>query len=445
MNRAIAAVGLLVLSASLAACGRGSSGGEGTVHSRGVVRVAAQGEAGSDLAPGSARRLRSGDEVTVASGLADVKLPGGGRLELRRGSWVRFSGGPQLRSGDLLVQSTRRPVDVQSPVGVVSVAGAARLRRDLAVAVGSYEGATTVAAERTVSVSALQEDTVPSAGVVPEPSPIQLHAADPWDQRFLGTAIDLTGELNGESSYVTANTPTGQARTAAFYQRALRPLAATPSFTDALLRAPTPQSAPVPPGDALVAAAIALGGHGPFADRWRSVFTLRSEGAEWGVVVLDEHADPKAVLGLVGGALDNAALAPAALTSSSSRGGPAVPTGAVVHPVAVAGPSTSPSAVPGAIRPNRATDDASSVAPTTVAPVTVPGVKVPTVTLPPPIGPTPIGPTPIGPLPTGPLPTVPPVTLPPGTTPVTLPPLPIPPVLAPVLDPVVNLINALGA
>ena len=336
MKRIAAIVGLSALTGGLVACGGRSVGGEGIVRAEGAVHVV-HGAATFPVAAGTSRQLRAGDQVDVSGGSAVVTLPAGGTLELRTGSSVRFQGGPRLEAGDLLVESSRSAVHVASDMGAVTVAGASRLRRDLAVEVGTYRGVTTVAAARTVIVPALEEDTVPAVGLVPEPSPLQLHATEPWDERFLGTAIDLTSQLDSQSSYVTANTPGGVPHTAAFYRRALPELGTTPVFTDALLASATPGVAGgvPPPGDALVAAAIALSGRGSFSDRWRSVFALRQQGGQWGIVVLDERADPASVLRLVGGALDQAVLTPVALTATAVGPAPV----ATVSP-AVVGPAT---------------------------------------------------------------------------------------------------------
>jgi hypothetical protein len=386
MKRVASMVGLSALAGGLVACGHGSPRGEGTLHAAGIVHVH-HGAATIDLASGASRQLGAGDQVDVSRGDALVALPGGGSLELRAGSSVRFQGGPELEAGDLLVQSARSSQRVGSAMGTITVSGASRLRRDLAVEVGSYRGVTTVAAARTVTIDALQEDTVPSVGLVPDPSPIQLHANDPWDQRFLGTAIDLTSQLDSQSSYVTANSPEGVPHTAAFYRRALPALDATTVFSDALLAGASagPAGSLPPPGDALVAAAIALSGRGPFADRWRSVFALRQEGGQWGVVVLTERADPAQVLRLVGGALDQAVLTPVALTATAVTTAPASTGAIAAGPLTPSRPSPTPA---------------------------------PLVTLPPLL----TSPNPSG--------------SPPPTT--------APPALAPLLDPVVNLIQALA-
>lgn len=410
MKRIAPVLASVLMGVMITACSHAAAHGEGVLKAEGAVRLARGG--GVAISPGSSVRLAPGDDVTVSSGSAEVDLPGGGHLELRSGTSVRFQEGPQLEAGDLLVESSSRaPVRVGSAVGPVDVSGAARLRRDLAVKVGSYKGWATVAAGRTVTVAALQQDTVPAVGLVPDPSPLHLDASDPWDQRFLGTAIDLTTQLDSQSRYVTANTLPSEAETAAFYRRTIGPLAAVGVFDDALLDSALPSSLGVPsPGDALVAAAIALAGTGPFPDRWHEVFELRQQGAEWGIVVLDEHADPTRILRIVGAAVSKAALAPASPTiprsvqvAQSYPGTPAAPTATASSPATVpANPAEA--AAPVTATPGRA------AAPTTPGPTT-PG-----------------SPT----HPASPTTTVPPTTIP-----------AVMPQLGPVLDPVVNIIHAL--
>jgi len=288
------------------ACGTSAAAPhQGTLRADGAVMI------GGRPVSASAVQLELGDDVTVTNGTADVKLADGGLLELRAGSTVLFDDGPQLQNGDLLVESTHAPVSVGTAVGVVSVDGVARLRRDLALEVGTYEGSATIEADRTVTIPGLEEDTIPAVGVVPTPTPLQLDPTDAWDQQFMGVAIDLTSELDGESRYVTANTPAATAASATFYRMTLPGLAVTPTFTQALLTTPLPgDNGPPAPGDALVAASIALGGHGAFIGRWDTAFALREQGAQWGIVVLDEDANPATVISLVGQAVDAAALGP---------------------------------------------------------------------------------------------------------------------------------------
>lgn len=361
------------------------------------------GRLGRPVPNGRNLRLRAGDVVTVKRGSARVSLPGGGRVDLREATTVRFSGGPVLEAGDLLVQSASAPVRVDGGIADLSVAGTARVSHGLALDVGTYKGQTTVSAGRTVTVGWLRQVTIPSVGVAPDPVPLRLSASDPWDTQFLGQAIDLTSELDSRSSYVNANAQSGTS-SAVFYRRALHPLASDVSFDDALLKSASPAGAPAP-GDALVAASIALSGPGTLDNRWHAVFDLRAQGAQWGIVVLDQRADPAKVLGLLDGAVTTSAVAPTLAVLAESAPGP-VP---AVNPPPVTTPgvtSTTGSTVPKGTR-RTTTTTAPPRTPTTQPPPTVP-LTIPTV----------------------------PQSQPPSPTP--------PPPLAPILDPVVGIMRSLG-
>ena len=369
------------------------------------------GRLGPPVPNGRNLRLRPGDVVTVRRGSARVSLPGGGHLDLREASSVRFSGGPVLEAGDLLVQSASTPVRVDGGIADLTVAGAARLSHGLALDVGTYKGQTTVSSGRTLTVGWLRQVTIPSVGVAPEPVPLRLSASDPWDTQFLGQAIDLTSELDSRSSYVNANAQSGTG-SATFYQRALHPLASDVSFDDALLKSASPAGAPAP-GDALVAASIALSGAGPFDNRWHAVFDLRAQGAQWGVVVLDQRADPTKVLGLLDGAVTTSAVTPtiAVLAESAPGPEPTVANPAVTAPGAI--PTTTSTAPKGTRRTTTTTSPprTSPTQPPPTVPLTVPTIPQPQSSPPTPT-PTPI-PTP-------------------------------PPPLAPILDPVVGIMHSLG-
>jgi hypothetical protein len=136
---------------------------------------------------------------------------------------------------------------------------------------------------------------VPAPGLPSRATPLLFDAADPWDQRFLGDAIDLGNQLGSRSVGFTAQLRPGQG-TPAFFRQILPDLAAQP--LDAIL---DPAMAP---GETLVGAAITLeGDRGTFVDRWRSVFAFHQEGASWGLVALDQGVDRAAVLAAVDAAI----------------------------------------------------------------------------------------------------------------------------------------------
>ena len=404
-------VAALVLAAG---CGRSVSG-EGTIRTQGDVTVV---RAGSTVAVPVKQgdHLGTGDLVDVVVGSATVNLSAGGRLELRTGSVVRFAGGPQLRSGDLLVDSPKTSVPVETSIASVDVTGIAKLHRDLALSVGTYSGKAVIVSTRTVTVPRLREDTVASVGFAPDPLPLQLDANDRWDERYLGVAIDLTNQLDSQAGYLTANIPAGEPVTAAFYRQDLQPLAAETGFTDALL---TSVSAAPSPGDAVIAASIALAGNGAFVDRFHAAFTLRQQGGQWGIVALDQAADTDKLLGLVGTAVDQAghrilgkSQVVSLNTSAPSGGGSSLV--ATSSTPTTGAPETTPTSRPhGGPTPPPTTQPPPGGVPTTVP-------KTPPVTVP--------TPTPNK----QPVPTAPPATVPPNAN-----------VVAPVVDPVVSIIHSL--
>lgn len=288
-------------------------------------------------------RLRPGDLVTVGAGSAKVALPNGGRLELRSGSSVRFHSGAAIESGDLLVESASSPVRVDAGLGDISVEGTVRVRRDLAVDIGTYAGTATLRSGRTVVVPWLREVAVPSVGVAPDATPLRISDTDSWDVRFLGPALDLTRELDDRSRYVDANSPP-TSTSAVFYRHAFQPLATNASFDDALLRSAS-AAGPPQPGDAFVVTAIALSGPGSFADRWHAAFALRSQGAQWGIVALDQRANPAAVVGLLDSAVTASAVAPTVTALAEGAPlGPIPPAAVGNHPITVV-PETTTTAV----------------------------------------------------------------------------------------------------
>jgi hypothetical protein len=224
---------------------------------------------------------------------------------------------------------------------------------------------------RTLAVPALRQVTVAALGLLPNrPAPIVLSSADPWDRQFLGTAIDLTVELDGASRGFTPNAP---ADTADFFRRALTPLATEVSFSDQLLSATRPASAPArAPGEVLVGASIALAApsrSASFDQRWSAVFAFRDEGAAWGLVVLDQAADPATVLDLIGRAVNQPVLlfsAPVRSVPAPGLGGPPpeLASPAVTSPPATTSPAGSKGRPP--------VTSPSRPAPTSPGPVPVP-------------------------------------------------------------------------
>jgi hypothetical protein len=453
MRRVIPAWLLGSLALGTVACSAGRPSGEGRLVVQGGV-VVVRAVDGVARSVHGAVTLHRGDTVDVGVGAtATVELRAGGSLGLRTGSVVRFAGGPTLERGDLLV-ATSRSQTVNTITGPVRVAGASRLRRDLALTVGTYKGkATVVSAGRIAVVPALRQLSVTGLGLLPDrPAPIVLSSADAWDRQYLGLAIDLTARLDGASRGFSAEMAAGPSVNASFLRTSVVALGSQPSFSDQLLSLSLPTSGVRPPGELLVGASIAVAGPGPFEKRWAGIFSFRDEGASWGLVAVDQAADSNDVLNLIAGAINRSVLvftAPASAGSTPPEalvGAPAVEG----SPAVVASPAPSPPptsvAAPARGRPGPGNATRPPVTSLVTTPSSPPGVPVP-VTVPPVTSP-PVTPPPV----TLPPVTLPPVTLPGGSPPVvptqrltTHPPtLPSPPSpVSPVVDPFVVLVNRL--
>jgi hypothetical protein len=323
-------VGAAAVGVILSACSHGSGPTVATMRTTGVVTV------GSHAISGGPVPVRRGDLITVQKGTASISLPGSSHIDLRTGSVLSLADVPTLVAGDLLATSGASPVRIDTTIGEVTVSGVARLHRDLALSVGTFKGVATIAAGRTVALPALTQDTIPTVSVTPVPTPLRLNSADEWDQRLMGTAIEITNQLDSASRYVNANVSPASA-SSAFYVRDLRQLAGV-HLDEQLLRSVGINGSSPAPGDVLDAAAIALSGTGDFSMRWKSAFALRAAGAQWGVIALDEAANPAGVVQLVQGAV-NGTVSGVALVAAS-------PASAPHAPAAPATPSTAQTATP---------------------------------------------------------------------------------------------------
>ncbi|MBW3626861.1 MAG: hypothetical protein KY412_04555 [Actinobacteria bacterium] len=277
-----------------------------------VARLQVSGEAVVH-GPQGERRVGSGaheialpGSVEMVGGGAVLELPAGGTIELRAGNGSSEASRVEvgevgkvaaLVAGDALVVAEDEVAVEAGGARLTLDHGAARLSRSAGATFAVYEGdAELSSGGRTLDggLPPLRQVAVPAAGELPlAPSPLHIgEVPDPWDRRFLGEAIALQSRLEGLSTGLTDSLPGDFAPDLAFFTTVLPGLLHEPAFDAALLA--EQQQRPV--GEVVVGAAIALLGEGSdFEQRWREVFELRSAGAGWGIVALDQGA-PRAAL-----------------------------------------------------------------------------------------------------------------------------------------------------
>ena len=292
MRRPISAVvAVVTVAVALAGCsGTSTPPVAGRLVVEGQAEVLHPGEDRREVS--GSRNLEAGDRVRVRQGTAVIQLRDDRRFELRQGSDLELLPRaatndilPTLVAGDLLIVSDPRPLVVSVNGVEISVHGDARVSRGVALLVATYEGTAQMSTGgSTIAVPALRQASLPPTGTFPtKVSPLEYSSADGWDQRFLSDAMDLSNQLKGRSDGFTSQLGPTEGRSVNYFRELFPRLAAEPAFTASLLN---PARAP---GDTLVGAAITLEGtRGTFAERWAAVFTFRDEGAEWGLVAMDQ-------------------------------------------------------------------------------------------------------------------------------------------------------------
>lgn len=361
-----AAVAVVLASGALTACSDGPSEpapGEARLLDRsGAVQVSTDGRTWTRA---SGDTLRRGDRVRVrGDGRAVLALADGARAELRDGSQVGIGRPLRLVAGDLLVRGGEDApvaVDASSARASVAAGGDARFERGLAFDTAVYEGTVDLrSGSRTFRVRALRQVSVPGLGLLPdedEPAlPLRYRPDDPWDREFLGEWMAFGNDLEARSNGLSIQVGRDQGRTAGFYRLLLPALDGEPAFTQDLVDA----TEALAPGERLVGAAIAVAGTraGSFAERWRSVFEFRGDGAAWGLVALDQRVRdrPRLVTDI-----------DAALSRVVTRPDVAA---AAAEPPATGGPGSSqgstPSSAPGA--PDTTAPPTSAGSPPTTSP-----------------------------------------------------------------------------
>jgi len=366
----------------------------------GVVLVVHADGSSSPLEDGDV--VLGGEEVRVQSGSVVIELASGAVLEGREGAGevastrVRIGESPELVAGDLLMRGGT-PVTVGAGGNDVAFSppggdtdGAARIRRGLSVTVGAYRGAAELdSAGQERTVPALRQLSVASLGRPPAaPDPIRLNSTDSWDLRYLGVAFELTRRLDALSQAYSSNF--GAAGASAQAIATVLPEAADePAFGPALIADDDGGGGNRPGGETLVGVAIALLGRGgEFEDRFREVRAFRDDGAEWGLVALDQGVAEGVLVDLVESAFGQG-IEPAEVAAPAAGPAAATPSAPTSVPTAAgggAGNETSGSTPP-LSTPNTPSAPTPTVPPTVPPPPTLP----PELTIPPILPPPPDG------------------------------------------------------
>ncbi len=348
----LAALVLLVVGA---ACSGGGDDDAGRLTVTGRAEVASAG--GEAQEERGSRTVKFGDRVKVLEGTAVIRLDRGRELELRTGTNVVLEKAevdgdgsvpqPRLLENDLLVHApadARLTVSTEGPDVIVSAA--AQVSRGPVLVVSSYEGEVELrSGDRSTTLPALRELSIAADGQVPDrPVPLSYNADDSWDRRLLGDAIETGNDLEARSKGFTAQLGSTDGRTVEFLVGLLPGLADQPSFGLSLFDALRS------PGESLVGAAIALEGtRGSFDARWAAIFTFRDEGAQWGLVALDQGVTRTSLLAAVDQAIGRG---PRSFETIPLPGGGGSPNGGTTSPggggssVPPSGGSTAPT-VPG--------------------------------------------------------------------------------------------------
>ena len=349
-------VAALIALAGLAspACDRDDSRAVGRLTVNGTAEVATVD--GSVLDVTRSRTLKSGEQVTMVDGTAELSLGDGRLLELRKGTVVRLGvqRGPlgkevprgELVTGDVLIQAANDAATVVAGDSTVEVnpQSVARVSRNLAVVVGVYRGAAGVeSAGRPANVRALRQRTVPAPWLPSRETPLMFSDSDPWDQRFLGEAIDLGNQLVATSRGFANPPGVGPGSSVGLFLEIL-PQLIQPGFDVSLI---DPTRAP---GETLVGAAIALvGTKSNLAERWSLAFAFHDEGAPWGLVALDQGASREPLMSTIDGAIRRLTPARTELaapgTGAAPSTGTASPSSSATNPIPIPlppVPSSSP-------------------------------------------------------------------------------------------------------
>ena len=320
MKRVVGLLAVVLAVLALPACSSGGGDDRYVLTVNGVVHVSDDG--GSHRYEDGKHKLHLGDTIAVTSGSAVLALPGDASLELRSGrsfraaqagpspaapaahdSLLRIRKVPELIAGDALVITDGDGVRLLAGGATLLVdGGAARVRRSTGVTMAVYRGTANVdALGRSLpgrGVVAYRQVAVADSGALPRravPLVYDRDHPDPWDVRYLGDAIDLGSQLERRSLALSREVSSSVSGS---LLSSLLPSLRTTRFDPTLID----RTRSV--GESVVGASIALSGPGDFTRRWNSAFQFREDGADWGLVALDQRARRAALFGTLDGALD---------------------------------------------------------------------------------------------------------------------------------------------
>jgi hypothetical protein len=230
--------------------------------------------------------LRAGDTLTVERGVAGLRTTLG-TIYATAGSLVAVtSGAPRITRGDALVNGKDMVVGMRA--GAATINGIARVRQGLTLEVDVYRGGAVVrTATETLGIPRLRRAVVSGNGAtLVTIAPLVINAADKWDRKFLGTAIELDAALNARSRGLTAQV--GGDGGAVID----KVIAATGFQGLTALR-------DEPAGEFVVAAELASAEH-LGSEAVKAALKLREEGASWGLIALEQglHTLPATLDGI---------------------------------------------------------------------------------------------------------------------------------------------------
>jgi hypothetical protein len=230
--------------------------------------------------------LRAGDTLSVQRGVAAIRTSLG-TLYAAGGSTIAITdAAPRVTRGEVLAQG--RGIVVATRAATATVNGIARVRQGLTFELDVYRGGAVVrTATETVGIPRLRRAVVSGNGSsLVTIAPLVINAADKWDRKFLGTAIELDAALSARSRGLTMQVANGGAAV-------VDKVVAETGFKDLALL----QNEPV--GEFVVAAELARASH--LGDPGvASALKLRSEGASWGLIAFEQgiHELPATFAGL---------------------------------------------------------------------------------------------------------------------------------------------------